>query len=423
MTQNWAGTDLYGDISTAPAYDPAYSDQNVRTEYFYDANSNVIATKDTLGIITRTYYDELNRPATIIQNLTGQGISVETPPDRGSSSNIRTDTYYDANGNVIVTVDPKGVITRSYYDALNRPITVVQNLARTVAEAISNPNPPAAGTSESDIRTDTYYDEAGNVVATVDPRGVVTRTYYDSANRPVTVVNNLVGWDIYLDTPPARGDGLSDGNVRTDIAYDQYGRRDFTTDSFGRVTRYEYDEAGQSVKVTANFTNGGSPQNDDNQRNIVTQYEYDALGRQVKTIDTLGRVSLSAYDDLGRVTTFTQNYLEGQPQNYENAGDRFNIVTTYTYDVRGSQIGVTDTANVKTRTYYDAVGRPVTVVRNLGGDIADPAPPVRGTPPNPEVNLRTDTIYLGNGNVDYLVDELGKTTDYGYDSGADDHGS
>ena len=64
-------------------YYPAYPDQNIRTEYTYDVNGNVIATKDTLGVITRTYYDELNRPVTVVQNLTGQAVSIETPPARG----------------------------------------------------------------------------------------------------------------------------------------------------------------------------------------------------------------------------------------------------------------------------------------------------------------------------------------------------
>ena len=273
--QNFSGTG---------AYDPAYPDQNVRTEYFYDANGNVIATQDTLGVITRTYYDELNRPATVVQNLTGQDISVDTPPGRGSSSNIRTDTVYDASGNVIATIDPRNIITRTYYDALNRPTSVVQNL---VGQNISDPEPPDAGTGATDtnIRTDTYYDQAGNAIATVDPRGTVTRTYYDESNRPIATVQNLTGQDIYVNVLPARG---SVANIRMDIAYDSFGRRDFTTDPFGRVTKYSYDEIGQLVTTTSNYANGGVPQNDDNQRNIITSYDYNSLGRQVKVTDTLG---------------------------------------------------------------------------------------------------------------------------------------
>ncbi len=77
---------------------------------------------------------------------------------------------------------------------------------------------------------------------------------------------------------------------------------------------------------------------------------------------------------------------------------------------------MTDTAGVTTRTYYDSLGRSVSVARNLTGSIANPAPPERSTPPDPEENLRTDTVYLGNSSVDYVIDETGQTTHYSYDT-------
>ncbi len=417
VIQNWSGTDLYGSILDAPSYDPAFPDLNVRTENFYDDNSNLIAIKDTLGIITRTYYDELNRPKSVVQHLTGQDITIPAAPDRGTSSNIRTDTHYDANGNVIATVDPKNVTTRTYYDSLNRPIAVVQNLTGKSYTDQTLPDPGEDCGTEANICSFTYYDEAGNVIATVDPTGLVTRTYYDEASRPSTIVQNLIG-DIYAN-PPARGDGSTDQNVRTDIAYDTDGRRDTIKDPMGRDTKYEYNELGQLVKVTANYLNGGEPKNDENQRNIVTEYAYDALGRQTTITDTLDRITRTEYDNLGRVLTTTQNYLSGEVQNYKDpvTQDQFNLVTTYTYDVSGNQIAVTDTQDVVTRTYYDALGRPVTVVRNLFGyDISSLYPPERLDPPSPSANVRTDTIYLGTGVVDYVLDEMGEKTDYEYDN-------
>ncbi|RPH68757.1 RHS repeat protein, partial [bacterium] len=362
--QNLTGQDI--GVVTPPSYSPAAPDQNIRMDTVYDANGNVIASIDTAGVITRTYYDELNRPKTIVQNLLGQDISIATPPGRGTSANIRVDMYYDANGNAIATVDPKGIITRTYYDSLNRPITVVQNLA---GQAINDATPPAAGV-DANVRSDTYYDKAGNVIAAVDPRGMVTRTYYDEANRPVATLQNWTGTDLYgdLSTAPAYNPAVPYENVRTTVAYNADGYRDTTTDPLDRVTKYEYNEVGQLLKVTANYLNGGVPQNDQDQRNIVTEYDYDALGRQINTTDTSGRVAVNVYDDLGRVTTVTQNYLQGQSQNYKDAsGNRYNLITSYSYDVRGNQIAVTDTAGVVSRMYYDALGRSVAAVHNLVG--------------------------------------------------------
>ena len=135
-------------------------------------------------MITRTYYDEANRPVTVVQNLTGQSIETVTPPTCGtglSLTNIRTDTAYDDNGNVIATTDPLGMITRTYYDALNRPITVVQNLT---GQAIAVSTPPAADQAARIFAQILTMTVRGMRIATVDPMGIVTRTYYDDAGKP-----------------------------------------------------------------------------------------------------------------------------------------------------------------------------------------------------------------------------------------------
>ncbi len=82
-------------------------------------------------------------------------------------------------------------------------------------------------------------------------------------------------------------------NIRMDIAYDSLGRRDFTTDPLGRVTKYSYDEDRSIGNDNVYIMQTAMPQNDDNQRNIVTSYDYDSLGRQVKVTDTFDRVSLN----------------------------------------------------------------------------------------------------------------------------------
>jgi RHS repeat-associated protein len=428
-------------FSGAGNFDPAYPDQNIRTEYAYDANGNLIAIKDTLNITTRTYYDTLNRPQLIVQNWVGNNVVTDPPPSRaagecGELVNVCTEYFYDKNGNVIVTVDPKGVITRTYYDALNRTTNVVQNFAGTVAIALSSSEPPErpldvmTAAISTNIRTDTWYDQAGNVVATVDPRGIWMRTYYDEANRPVAVYQNWNGADLYGDisTAPSYNPASPEQNIASLIAYSSDGRRDTTTDPLGHVTKYDYSDAGQVLTTTVNYINGGPPQYPADEWNIVTSYRYNALGQQVKTTDALGRITLAAYDDLGRVLNTTQNYFEGQQQNHKDAsGNRYNIITKYVYDSRGNQIAVKTKADINkpevvTRTYYDALSRPVTVVRNLfvNGTPTDIYTAIDALPSYnpafPDRNIRTTTAFLGNSSVDYVLDELGEKTDYSYDA-------
>ena len=415
-------------------YDPANPDRNIRTEYFYDANSNLIATKDTLGVWTRTYYDKLNRPETVVQHLVGQSYLVTSPPPRGTDSNIRTDTFYDKNGNVIATKDPRGIITRTYYDALNRPVAVVQHLVGKdiYEDTLPDPELDECG-SEVNICSFTYYDEVGNLIATVDPRGIITRTYYDAANRPEVVIQNLVNQDIYAVDSPPYGSPELDENVRTEYSYDEDGHRDFVRDPRQHLSRSIYDELGRLTQVIVSYDDQYL-QNHNNEWNITSTYEYDALSRQVKTIDTLGRVTRTEYDKLGRVLSTTQNYREEYDQNYKvtdpqalDFGNIYNQVTTFKYDARGNQIAVITKAainepNVITRTYYDALGRSVSVVRNLfiTGTLADIYASIDSVPSYnpafPDRNIRTKTAYLGNGSVDSVIDEMGEETDYSYDA-------
>jgi YD repeat-containing protein len=208
---------------------------NLVVEYRYDSRGNRIAVIDTYGTITRTYYDRANRPVTIVQNLVGQTIQTATPPDRGTGAadeNIRTDIRYDRAGNTIATIDPKGTVTRVYYDEASRPIVNVQNLT---GQDISVQVPPTYDPAfpDQNVRTDTLYDDNGNVVALIDTNGVITRTYFDAVNRPVPVVQNLTGQAISVESPPARG---ISSNVRTDTVYDANGNAIAT----GRSERHRH---------------------------------------------------------------------------------------------------------------------------------------------------------------------------------------
>jgi RHS repeat-associated protein/CSLREA domain-containing protein len=414
VVQNWSSTtvDIYGDYDTAPDYDPAFPDENIRTETFFDANGNVIATRNTLEIITRTYSDELNRPVAVVQNLRINGTLDDIYVPLGSVSdytstypdrNIHTYSYYDLNGNLIATRDPNEIVTRTYYDGLNRPTMVVQNWDGGSVYTDPAPDRSQCG-EEINVCSETFYDLAGNVIRTVDPRGVATRTDYDAANRPELVVQNA--------------GGAANEIRQTGIAYDENGRRETMTDILGHVTRYDYNHAGQLIQQTVNYLPGNTSLN----FNIATQFTYDALGRQLTQKDPVGRITLNDYDDLGRLEGITQNYLSSSqiPNDKDAAGNQYNIITEYKYDIQGNQIAqieVKDTnTNVVTRTYFDYIGRSVAVIRNFTGNITDPLQPRDpNSSPDPLTNIRTDTIYLGNGSVDYVLDGIGKKTDYDYD--------
>ncbi len=143
-------------------------------------------------MITRTYFDGLGRVRFVVRNLIGQAISVGTPPTvqpRHPDQNVRTETVYAGNGDPIATLDPNGVIIRSYYDDLHRAVTIVQNLT---GQTITNPTPPIFNPTYPDqnVRTDTIYGDGGEVVRYVDTLGHATVSCYDGQYRVIKSIQN-----------------------------------------------------------------------------------------------------------------------------------------------------------------------------------------------------------------------------------------
>ncbi len=427
VVQNLTGQSI--ENPTPPTYNPAYPDRNVRSETVYDDAGNPIATIDNRGIITRTYYDTLNRPQFVVVNLVGQGIGVGTPPAYDPNypdRNVRTQYVYDPAGNTIATIDTLGRITRTYYDENNRPVTVVQNLT---GQTIDNPTPPSRNPSypAQNVRTDTVYDANGNAIASVDPKGVITRTYYDPLNRPEYVVQNLYGQDISVPTPPTYSPAYPDRNVRTQYVYDDAGNQIAVIDPNGVITRTYYDDANRAEYVVQNLYGQAisvptppayDPQYPD--RNVRTQYVYDHAGRQIAVIDANGVITRTYYDGLGRVRYVVRN-LTGQGIEVETPPvfnpifpDR-NVRTETVYDADGDAIATIDNAGVITRTYYDGLHRPVTVVQNLAGQGIEVETPPVFNPAYPDQNVRTDTVYGATGEVVRTIDTLGHATVSCYD--------
>ena len=417
------------EIPTPPAYDPAYPDRNLRTQTVYDNQGNAIATVDTLGVITRTYYDALNRPEYVVVNLLGQGIGVSTPPAYDPAfpdRNTRTQFFYDAAGNAIAIRDNAGHITRTYYDANSRPFSVVQNLT---GQAVDNPTPPSRNPSTPDqnLRTDTVYDASGNAIATINPAGVITRTYYDALSRPITAVQNLYGQGIEIGTPPVFNPTYPYRNVITDYYYDEAGNQIAVVDTLGVVTRTYYDVANRPEYVVQNLQGQGiyvttppvyNPAYPD--ENVRTQTVYDDAGQAIATIDTLERITRTYYDGLGRARYVVRN-LTGQaisvptPPAYNPTYPDQNVRTETIYDASGNAIATIDNAGTITRSYYDAVHRVRHVTQNLiGQDVSNPTPPAFN-PTYPDRNVTSETQYNGAGSVIRTVDPIGGVTHTCYD--------
>jgi YD repeat-containing protein len=124
---------------------------------FYDAHGNRIAVEDALGNVTTITHDANNDPIALT-NALGQ---------------LRATTSYDASGNVMSISEIGGFTTNYAYDANGNELTW--------GYIWMNPNHPS---DTQVITSQTFYDAAGRVIRTVDPLGNEATTAYDANGQP-----------------------------------------------------------------------------------------------------------------------------------------------------------------------------------------------------------------------------------------------
>ncbi|MEK7784925.1 MAG: hypothetical protein AAB658_05795, partial [Chloroflexota bacterium] len=223
---------------------------NLITTYTYDVAGRVYKVTDTLGIATWTCYDTAGRVVKTVQNpsvatpCSSYTLSTDPAKDR-----ITTTTYAD-NGLVIATTDPSGVVTKTYYDSLNRPIVVVTNMTQPVTTPLASlaaydPNFP-----DQNIRAQMFYDNAGNVLKTIDNAGQVSYNCYDKLNRVVKTIQRPTVADpcvLYTPGPDA------DKDIIEYTGYDAVGNAFVTVDAGNVITRAYYDELNRPYVVIRNL--------------------------------------------------------------------------------------------------------------------------------------------------------------------------
>lgn len=424
--QNFTGSDLTGTItSTIPAWTSVYPDRNVRNQTVYDAVGNVVKTIDNAGSISATCYDALNRPVKTVQNPSVADVCSSYTPSGSPNLDITETTSYDENGNVIATTDPLGRATRTWYDVLNRPITVTVNFTGNLADLSAPAYNP--GQPDRNLTTETFYDAAGRAYKSVD--GVSGRadwTCYDSAGRVARSVQSAQGDPCGAGWSP---NGVADEDVATSYTYDATtGRQIAVTAADGQITRTYFDADGRQSAQTANLTGQAiavatvptyNPSFPD--QNVTTRWGYDALGRTITTTVAAGsaqaQTTYACYDALGRVSKTILNPTVANPcPTYTLSGqtDR-DVVTAFTYDAGGNTIAVTDALGHITRTFYDNLNRTVAVVANLTGQAITVTTVPAYSSATPDSNVRAFTSYDAAGRVLDTTDNAGLVTRSTYD--------
>jgi|GEM_PF-3145620 len=254
--------------------------------------------------------------------------------DLFNSVNITSYQYYDASGNMIRQVDGRGNTTYVFYDKIGRKTLSVDaagyatkwtyevkrtlekryaikpNISIDVNTTFAQINSALVSDSENDRSTYTEFDRLGRVLAT-EILNVKYGIAYDS---------NIV---------PEK----SDGKARTDFVYNALDKVTQQKNANGSITKIEYDALGREIlRQGADFRYFLDNQPYVSQRSQIkydglgqvieqrlldrddtnstgdriSRFEYNKAGQQIAEYDALGNKTLYFYDANGNKTVMAQ---------------------------------------------------------------------------------------------------------------------
>jgi RHS repeat-associated protein len=376
------------------------STENLYTRYVYDALQRVTDIGTAVGTTTYAYDDwktTIEDPRGVEKDLytDARGNLIQVDEHNGASTYTTTYQYNGLN-NLTKITDALGNIRNFTYDGLGRRLT---------AEDLHASGDTSFGTWQY------VYDDAGNLLAYVDPKSQGVVYTYDDLNRVVSE------------------DFAAQSGVEIGYAYDA------GTDGIGRLTSattssatttYTYNPVG-STKTEAKLIDGTT---------YTTEYAYDRQGN-VYTIKNPDN-SIIKYDRNTGGQVETVKRKESNEASYKDVIDDLDYgphgkITYMEFDGYANTTNTYDATKLyrlENRTtllpFYEIGGMGMMSQGNSqGGGISDPEDPngsvsLLSEPPSGYTKIQDLTYtYDAVGNITKIVDNADtntkKTVDYTYD--------
>lgn len=343
--------------------DASATGRHLTTRYEYDARGNVIRCVDPRGTPTDFEVNALNQ--TVVKQVQGATFGEK----------VRAEFHYDAANQLVLmergnldgsgSFDPNGGSIAYAYDPLHRLIRRVDASPSVTNEFVYDGNDrlvlarsPLAVQGDDPFHV-TQYE--------YDERGLLFR----ETRAPGSPLQSTTQCDY-----DANGNvrilrcGLEDsaGGRVTHYGYDGLDRCVHATDPMGNETRYEYDANGNRTRAIVYGETTDAPGDTDNQRLSETRYEYDELDRCVRQYDAFFDIytQVSLGDGWRETTTsYAPNGLVVATTNDRGHG------TTYTFDTTLFLTGIIDAKSNRVEYTYDANGNVLSATQigrcDLGG--------------------------------------------------------
>ncbi|MBR5236910.1 MAG: hypothetical protein IKW06_06045 [Clostridia bacterium] len=349
--------------------------------YTYDGFDRITSVTDKMGNAQKATYKSLSNEYSFVPagssaaenhyienyDMYGNKIAESVYPNGLSSSPLTTAYQYDLVGNVIQVTDANGKITKTEYDALNNPISILQPDGNKIMYHY---------TKWGTVGTTTRYDgdQPYNITQTHDDRGLAT------SHRQTGLAIQTKPWYYEYNADGSQSQSCSPGGNQTNLSYDGMGNLiQQETEHLLYMIRYSpYGPVDDIIKCENHYATD------------VIDYTYNKLGWLVSK-DRNRAITTYTYNDMGNLASMTspgglqRTYVRDELERlsaiqvdnknfvYEYYGDGLikkltypgGMTTEYTYDnANRLQTMVTKKGTTVLKTYsytYDGVGNILTV--------------------------------------------------------------
>ena len=377
----------------------------------YDAYGNLASTRDPKGYTSTIGYDGTFTFPTVATNALGQKTTTQyytgTPADAGLYGQVQSVT--DPNGAVMtVTYDTFGRKTRATapdgtWMSWSYPITPGTGTSTNVFGAVGSQNNEID--TSAGISTWTYFDGLGRTILEkkTGPNGKIATTM--SYNKTGTVAQASLPYFENSQQPSL-----------ITYTYDAMGRTTRVNNPDGTSVSSCYDN-GVTVVIDANTHYKRATKNVQGKLVKVEEYEGSLTSCATNIGTTPYAKTTYSYDVLGNLLSVTDNKLNITEMRYDSLGRKKYMsdpdmgVWQYGYDLNGNLLSQTDAKGQIITFTYDPLNRVKLKHYQTGTDVSytyDVRPDASSTITYPVGRLSTMTD--ASGSTKYFYDIMGRSS-------------
>lgn len=419
--KRWA-YDASGRVVREDAYTSAHGDRPASasfTEWSYAADDRAV-TESRGGLYVTDYV------------LNGWGEIVSTTDGEGNTRSIR----YDGSGRIAATLDAYGRETAYAWNDIGKISSVVYPDGSAETREYDHGGNITRIADDCGTKWLATYDSSGRLIREIGRPGIDLEYRYDALGRIVETRSG--GETVESFSYGVRGTDVTIRDGRGGVyAYrkDNFGATVSETNRLGALCEYEYDEEGQSSRVTGFGGKAVTSARIEGEGKTVSSYAdgtetavwKDVAGNVVRSEAGTGAIAYQ-YDSGGNLARQTDEGAgETIRYRYDRAGRRVSTASggrtiSYGYGKNGELLSVEDVSqNLFVAYEYDSMGREISrrygngTRQDTGYDAVGRVRFVREFSSSGALVRAEGYLYDEYGRRSHSFDGLGTVTVYGYD--------